>query len=60
MNTMVQGSWVAQVLRHLPAPLVKVLDAWSYRVARKRAQQRQQKWLARQAAAQQPIKVLGD
>lgn len=60
MTATVHATWVSQVVRHLPASLVKVLDAWSRRVARQRAQQRRQKWLERQAAVQQPIKVLGD
>jgi hypothetical protein len=46
------------VIRHLPAPLLAVLDAWSHRLARRRWQQRQQRWQQRQAgpaAAEQPI-----
>ena len=38
------------VLRLLPGPLLRALDAWSQRVARRRWDQRQQKWRARQAA----------
>lgn len=41
---------VSQIVQALPAPLLNLLDAWSHRVARRRAQQRQQKWLQRKAA----------
>ncbi len=41
---------VSQLVRALPAPLVNLLDAWSHRIARRRAQQRQRKWLQRKAA----------
>jgi hypothetical protein len=47
----VSSSLVSQILRHLPAALVSVLDAWSQRVARRRWEQRQRKWLQRKAAA---------
>lgn len=40
-----------QLVRSLPAPVLRALDAWSHRVARRRALQRQQKW-QRQKAAQ--------
>lgn len=51
---------VSQLVRQLPAPLLKWLDAWSHRVARRRAQQRMLKWQQRQAAAKaQPAFVLG-
>jgi hypothetical protein len=41
---------VSLVIRRLPAPLLAVLDAWSQRLARRRWQQRQQRWLQRQPA----------
>jgi hypothetical protein len=37
------------VLRLLPGPLLRALDAWSQRVARRRWEQRQQRWRERQA-----------
>lgn len=37
------------VLHWLPQGLVRALDGWSYRVAQRRAQERQRKWLARRA-----------
>ena len=40
-----------QVVRSLPAPVLRALDAWSHRVARRRALKRQQKWQRRKAAA---------
>jgi hypothetical protein len=40
MTTRVHPSWVSQVLSHIPARVLTALDAWSYRVARKRAERR--------------------
>jgi hypothetical protein len=39
-----------QVVRSLPAPVLGALDAWSHRVARRRALKRQQKWQKQKAA----------
>lgn len=49
MGTLAHTTWVAQLLRHLPASLLTVLDGWSQRVARRHALQRQQAWLRRKA-----------
>jgi hypothetical protein len=38
------------LLRLLPAPLTRALDAWSHRLAMRRAEQRRQRWQQRQAA----------
>jgi len=46
MNAAAQTSFVGQVLRILPRPLLRALDAWSQRVARRRWQQRQRRWTA--------------
>ena len=43
-----------QVIRNLPAPVLRALDAWSLRVARRRALKRQQLWQRRKAAAAAP------
>jgi hypothetical protein len=43
-----------QMVRSLPAPLLGALDAWSLRVARRRALKRQQKWQQQKAAAAAP------
>jgi hypothetical protein len=40
MVTMVQTSLLRQVLRLMPARVITMLDAWSYRVARKHAERR--------------------
>lgn len=40
-----------QAIRSLPAPVLRMLDAWSHRVARRRALKRQQKWQRQKAAA---------
>ena len=45
------SSFVAAVLRAIPAPLLRRLDAWSHRKALHRRELRQQAWLQRQAAA---------
>ena len=42
---------VSNAIRLLPGPLVTLLDAWSHRVARRRARQRQQLWSQRAAPA---------
>ena len=51
MPAILQPSAVSQVVRHLPRWLVRALDAWSYGLARRRALQRQRRWLARKAAS---------
>lgn len=40
MTTLVRTSWVTQVLRLVPSRVLAALDAWSYSVALKRAEQR--------------------
>lgn len=40
MAAFAQRNWLTQVLRLMPTQLHKALDAWSYGVAQKRAQQR--------------------
>ncbi|MEP6791647.1 MAG: hypothetical protein ABI907_09765 [Ramlibacter sp.] len=40
MNTVTSGHWWVHVLRRLPSPLMAALDAWSYRIARRRAEKR--------------------
>jgi len=42
---------VQQVIRSLPAPVIGALDAWSSRVARRRALERQRKWQQQKLAA---------
>lgn len=51
MGAVVHPSLVSQVVRHLPGPLLNMLDAWSSALARRRWQQRQLKWQQRKAAA---------
>lgn len=53
MVALAHRSWVTQALRLMPAQLHAALDAWSYRVAKKRAQQR--RVAAQPAVAQAPI-----
>jgi len=44
----------SQMVRSLPAPVLGALDAWSHRVARRRALKRQQKWQRQKAAKANP------
>jgi hypothetical protein len=37
-----QTTLLTRVLRHLPSRLIAALDAWSYRIAQKRAQRRRE------------------
>ncbi len=54
MPVVPRSSWLASLLRRLPAPLLARLDAWSYRIAMQRAQRRRDAGLRRaQLAAQQ-------
>ena len=49
MSVYAQPSRVAQLLKVLPGPVLRLLDAWSYRVAQRRQQRRREAWLARRA-----------
>ena len=40
--TLAQNSLLTPVLRRLPSRWLAALDAWSYRIARKRAQRRRE------------------
>jgi len=51
---------VTAALRRLPAPVRRALDAWSHRVARRRALERQRAWQRRKAAAATPVPVTGE
>ena len=51
MGTIVHPTLIGQLVRHLPAPLLRALDAWSHRTARRRWAQRQAKWEQRKAPA---------
>ena len=51
MGAVVHPSLVSQVMQHLPNRLVRALDAWSHRIARRRAEERQRRYLERKAAA---------
>jgi len=42
MHSVTSGHWWVHVLRRLPSPLMAALDAWSYRIAQRRAQARRQ------------------
>jgi hypothetical protein len=42
---------VVRLLRLIPPPLLRALDAWSERVARRRWEERQRRWRQRQLQA---------
>jgi hypothetical protein len=42
MSGFASTHWWSQVFRRLPLPLIAALDAWSYGIARRRAQKRRQ------------------
>ena len=54
MGALVHPSLVSVLVRQLPAPILRALDAWSRRVARRRWEQRQQRWQQRHAAGAAP------
>ena len=47
------------MVRSLPRPVLRALDAWSHRVARQRALKRQQKWQQQKLAAQRNAGAAG-
>jgi len=51
MTTLAQSSLLTPVLRRLPSRLRAALDAWSYRIAQKRAQRRREVGRLRAEAA---------
>lgn len=51
MPAVVRTTWVGLLLRGLPGPLVRLLDAWSHRVAMRKARERQERWTRRQAGS---------
>jgi hypothetical protein len=51
MATLARPHFMTQVLRLMPERLLTALDAWSYRVARRRAERRRLAISARQARA---------
>jgi len=53
MTSTVYGSLAGRLVRAMPAPLLRALDAWSHRLAQRRWQARQRKWLQHQAAQAQ-------
>ena len=51
MGAVVQPSIVGFLVRHLPRPLLRALDAWAAREARRRREQRLARWQRKSAAA---------
>jgi hypothetical protein len=51
MTTLVQTSLLSQVLSRMPSRLLRALDAWSHRVALRRAERRRLAQSARQGRA---------
>jgi len=50
MVAIVQPSLVRQLVRSLPGPLLRALDAWAAREAKRRREQRLARWQQRKAA----------
>ena len=57
MGAYVQPSLLSQVVRHLPRPLLRVLDAWAAREARRRRERRLLKWQQRKGAVPAPAQA---
>ena len=55
MGVLVHSSLINLALRLLPDPVLRALDGWSQRAARRRWEQRQRKWLRRKAPAAIPV-----
>ena len=51
MTTMARPSLVSQLLHLMPQRLIAALDAWSYGVAKRRAERRRRIYTARQERA---------
>jgi hypothetical protein len=51
MAAFVQPSLVSALVRHLPGPLLRALDAWAAREARRRREQRLARWQRKAAPA---------
>ena len=49
MTAIARTTWVSQTVRLLPPALLRALDGWAQRQARKRSQQRRDAWMLRQA-----------
>lgn len=50
MAVLAPTAWVGLLLTRLPRPLVRVLDGWSHRLARRKAERRRAAFMKRQAA----------
>jgi hypothetical protein len=60
MAAIASTGFVGQLIRQVPGPLLRALDAWSHRIARRRYEERMRRWQelklasARQAKLQLP------
>ena len=52
MGSLASTARVTQLLRLLPGPMLRTLDAWSHRRALRKQLERQEAWLRRQAPRQ--------
>lgn len=55
MTTLARTTWITQILRLVPPRVLVALDAWSYRVALKRAERRRLAATARKPVARQAV-----
>ena len=59
MPMLVHTNWLTQVLGLMPARVLKVLDAWSYRLARRRSERRRLAVSARKGKARAKAALSG-
>jgi hypothetical protein len=57
MGALVHPSFVSMVVRHLPGPLLRVLDAWAAREARRRRDARLARWQRKAAPGAVPTEA---
>lgn len=49
MTAIARTTWVTQTVRLIPTLLLRALDGWAQRQAQRRAQERRDAWMLRQA-----------
>jgi hypothetical protein len=49
--------FIGQVIRSLPGPLLRALDAWSHRLARRRHEERMRRWQQLRVAQSTPAQA---
>jgi hypothetical protein len=57
MGAIVHPSFIGALVRHLPQPVLRALDAWAAREARRRREQRLARWQRKAAPAAVPAQT---